>query len=262
MSKYNPLTTYRLQFSKGFKLSDAENTVPYLDKLGIKTIYASPVFSAVKGSSHGYDVTNPLQLNPEIGTENDLKSFIEKLRHFEMGLILDIVPNHMAFSIENPWIYDVLEKGKNSVFYPFFDMLENHPEEELQNRLMLPFFGKSPEQLMEDGELSVAVDKNGFKLKYFDNYYPVSVPGYPVILEAASHEIMPEPVSACLIAVAQNKDFEDVRHNLLNDYFLTKETGNYINECLTKVNNDPEKMKELVEICTTGQPIGRILNLK
>ncbi|HKI90075.1 MAG TPA: malto-oligosyltrehalose synthase [Draconibacterium sp.] len=246
MATYNPISTYRLQFNKNFTLNDAEKIIPYVHKLGIKTIYASPVFRAVKGSSHGYDVTNPLQLNPEIGTESDLSSLIGKVRKYNMGWLQDIVPNHMAFSTENPWMYDVLEKGKDSIFYPFFDIIENHPDEELQNRLMLPFFGKPLEKLIEDKELTVGIDENGFKLYYFDNRYPVSVSAYPAILEAASQRIVPAPVSACLIAVAKNKDFDEVRHNLLNDYHLTKETENYIDECLSVINSEPEKLKKLV----------------
>ncbi len=246
MAIYNPVSTYRLQFNKNFTLKDAEKIIPYLYKLGIKTLYASPVFRAVKGSSHGYDVTDPLQLNPELGTVSDLSSLIETVRNYKMGWLQDIVPNHMAFSVDNPWIYDVLEKGKDSVFYPFFDILENHSDEELHNRLMLPFFGKSLEKLIEDKELTVSIDKYGFKLNYFDNHYPVSISAYPAILEAASQQIVPEPVSACLIAVVQNKDFDEVMHNLLNDYFLTKKTENYIDECLSVVNNDSEKLKELV----------------
>ncbi|QIA09077.1 malto-oligosyltrehalose synthase [Draconibacterium halophilum] len=246
MPIYNPVSTYRLQFNKDFTLKDAEQIIPYLHKLGIKTIYASPVFQAVRGSSHGYDVTDPLQLNPEIGTVSDLSSLIKKVGKYNMGWLQDIVPNHMAFSVENPWIYDVLEKGKNSEFYPFFDILENHPEQELKNRLMLPFFGKPLEKLIEDKELTVSIAKNGFKLNYFDNQYPVSVSAYPTILESAPQQIIPESVSACLVALAQNKDFDKVRHNLLNDYHLAKETENYINECLSAVNNNPEKMKELV----------------
>ena len=246
MARFNPVTTYRLQFNSRFKLKDAGKIIPYLHKTGIKTIYASPLFQAVQGSSHGYDVTNPLQLNTEIGTEDDLRHFIEKIRHFKMGLLLDIVPNHMAFSVDNEWIYDVLEKGNHSEFYPFFDIIEDHPDEELRNCLMLPFFGKNVEGLIEDDELSVEIDKKGFKLCYFDNRYPVSVSVYPMILGAAPQRIVPEPVSACLIAVAQNKDFEEVRHNLLNDYYLTKETETYINKCLSVINNDPEKIMEIV----------------
>ena len=246
MVRFNPVTTYRLQFNSKFKLKDAEMIIPYLHKTGIKTIYASPLFQAVKGSSHGYDVTNPLQLNTEIGSADDLRSFIEKIRQFEMELLLDIVPNHMAFSMENEWIYDVLEKGKQSEFYPFFDILEEHPDEVLRNRLMLPFFGKNAEQLIDDDELSVEIDKRGFKLCYFDNRYPISMPAYSLILEPGSQRIVPEPVSACLIAVAQNKDFDEARHNLLNDYYLTKETEKYVNKCLSVVNNNKKKLKELI----------------
>ena len=197
MSKYNPVSTYRLQFNKNFTLKDAEAILPYLKKLGIKTIYASPLFTAVKGSTHGYDVCNPLELNPEIGSEEDLRSFVAKLQGLELGLLLDIVPNHMAYSPENPWIFDVLEKGKNSEFHSFFDIREDHPDETLRDKLMLPFFGKPFEQLLNDGELTVGVNKNGLTLNYFDSSYPVSVPAYPMILEAAPQRIVPPPVSAC-----------------------------------------------------------------
>ncbi len=180
MSKYNPVTTYRLQFNKNFTLNNAEEILPYLKKLGIKTIYASPLFTAVKGSSHGYDVINPLELNPEIGSADDLRSFIQKLRDLELGLLLDIVPNHMAFSTENAWIYDVLEKGKSSEFYSFFDILENHPDKELRDKLLLPFFGRPLEQLLAENELSVGVDKQGFTLNYFESQLSGFGSGIPV----------------------------------------------------------------------------------
>ena len=246
MSTFNPLSTYRLQFNNNFVLNDAEKILPYLKKLGIKTIYASPLLNAVKGSSHGYDVTNPLQLNPEIGTVDDLQSFIQKLQDLKLGLLVDIVPNHMAFSTENPWIYDVLEKGKHSIFYSFFDILEGHPDEELRDKLMLPFFGKPTEQLLNDGELSVGINKKGFTINYFDTSYPVSVPAYPLILEAAPQKIVPAAVSACLIAVAQNTNFDETKHNMINDYFLTRETERYVNKCLSVINGDSEKIKELI----------------
>lgn len=247
MSKYNPVSTYRLQFNKNFTLKDAEAILPYLKKLGIKTIYASPLFTAVKGSTHGYDVCNPLELNPEIGSEEDLRSFVAKLQGLELGLLLDIVPNHMAYSPENPWIFDVLEKGKNSEFHSFFDIREDHPDETLRDKLMLPFFGKPFEQLLNDGELTVGVNKNGLTLNYFDSSYPVSVPAYPMILEAAPQRIVPPPVSACLIAIALNSDFEGTKSNLINDYYLTKETEKYINKCLSAINRSPEKLQELVD---------------
>jgi (1->4)-alpha-D-glucan 1-alpha-D-glucosylmutase len=116
-----PTATYRLQFNKSFQFKDAGSLVSYLDRLGISDIYASPLLKARKGSSHGYDVTDPTRLNPELGTTGDFGNLSEKLQQLHMGLLLDIVPNHMAASPENPWWQDVLEKGQASPFAGVFD---------------------------------------------------------------------------------------------------------------------------------------------
>jgi len=117
-----PISTYRLQFSKRFRFKDAELLVPYLNRLGISDLYASPIFSARRGSTHGYDVTDPTRLNPELGTEEEFDALDRELKRYGMGLLLDIVPNHMAASPENPWWQDVLEKGNHSYYTSFFDM--------------------------------------------------------------------------------------------------------------------------------------------
>jgi (1->4)-alpha-D-glucan 1-alpha-D-glucosylmutase len=116
-----PVATYRLQFNKSFRFTDASRLVPYLNRLGISDIYTSPILRARKGSSHGYDVTDPTRLNPELGTGYDLDTLIENLRRRRMGLLLDIVPNHMAIGPENPWWRDVTGKGRDSPFAAFFD---------------------------------------------------------------------------------------------------------------------------------------------
>ncbi|HEY98366.1 MAG TPA: malto-oligosyltrehalose synthase [Dehalococcoidia bacterium] len=116
-----PVATYRLQFNRDFRFRDAISLVSYLDILGILDIYASPLLKARMGSSHGYDVTDPTRLNPELGTDDDFDTLIENLKQRDMGLLLDIVPNHMAASPENPWWQDVMEKGQNSPFAGFFD---------------------------------------------------------------------------------------------------------------------------------------------
>ena len=116
-----PTATYRLQFNKRFRFEDARDLVPYLQQLGISDLYASPIFKARRGSSHGYDVTDPTRLNPELGTETDFEALVRELRNHKMGLLLDIVPNHMAASTENPWWMDFLDKGKESHYAGFFD---------------------------------------------------------------------------------------------------------------------------------------------
>jgi (1->4)-alpha-D-glucan 1-alpha-D-glucosylmutase len=117
-----PISTYRLQFNRRFRFKDAELLVPYLHRLGISDLYASPIFSARRGSTHGYDVTDPTHLNPELGTETEFNALIQELKRYGMGLLLDIVPNHMAASPENPWWQDVLTKGNNSRYADYFDV--------------------------------------------------------------------------------------------------------------------------------------------
>ncbi len=117
-----PIATYRLQFNKGFRFKDARTLVPYLYNLGVSDVYASPLLKARQGSTHGYDVIDPTQLNPDLGSEDDFNALINTLQRQGMGLLLDIVPNHMAACPENLWWRDVQERGKDSPFAEFFDI--------------------------------------------------------------------------------------------------------------------------------------------
>ncbi|MFB0557443.1 MAG: malto-oligosyltrehalose synthase [Dehalococcoidia bacterium] len=117
-----PVATYRLQFNEQFRFEDACQLVPYLKQLGISDIYASPILKARKGSLHGYDVTDPTRLNPELSTEADFDTLAQTLKNHGMGLLLDIVSNHMAASPENPWWQDFMERGQESPYASFFDI--------------------------------------------------------------------------------------------------------------------------------------------
>jgi (1->4)-alpha-D-glucan 1-alpha-D-glucosylmutase len=114
--------TYRIQFHKGFGFLEARSLLPYLRNLGITTLYSSPLFKARRGSLHGYSVTNPLELNPELGSKAAFDHLVIKLKAQGMGLMLDVVPNHMAMSPHNPWWMDVLENGAKSPYAVFFDI--------------------------------------------------------------------------------------------------------------------------------------------
>ncbi|RZK75742.1 MAG: 4-alpha-glucanotransferase, partial [Pedobacter sp.] len=135
---FNPESTYRIQFHSGFKFKNLENIIPYLQKLGIKTIYASPIFDAVPGSMHGYDGVNPNTFNPELGTLKDLTRISKKLKSAGMSWIQDIVPNHMGFHHKNEWLMDVLKKGDQSNYYNYFDIIS---EDLSESPLMAPFLG-------------------------------------------------------------------------------------------------------------------------
>lgn len=144
----NPIATYRVQLHKGFSFKDLEQAIPYLVKLDISTLYASPVMQATPGSTHGYDGVNPLVINPEIGTEEELRVISKLLQQHYINWLQDIAPNHMAFNEHNPWLMDVLKKGKESVYSNFFDILWNSPLHD--GRLMVPFEGSTLEKLLKE----------------------------------------------------------------------------------------------------------------
>lgn len=168
---FDPISTYRVQFHKGFNFSDLEDIIPYLQKLGIKTLYASPVFKAVPGSMHGYDVTDTHSINPEIGTLEQLYDVSKKLHQAGISWLQDIVPNHMALHEENNWLMDVLERGKKSPYADYFDIDWEHPA--CAGKLMLPVLGTTPEDAIDKGDITV-VRKNGKLLLQCGMLLPLS----------------------------------------------------------------------------------------
>ena len=169
---FNPVSTYRFQFHKDFTFEHFERIIPYVVQLGVKTIYASPIFEAVPGSMHGYDGVNPHRINPEIGTEEQLRSISSKLKEAGIGWLQDIVPNHMAFHPSNAWLMDVLEKGKQSAYAHFFDI--GWESDIYDGRLMVPFLGAPLEEVILKGELKLANDNGRPMLQYFDAKYPMN----------------------------------------------------------------------------------------
>ena len=151
-----PAATYRLQFNKAFTFDAATGIVDYLDALGISHAYASSYLCAVPGSMHGYDVTDPTRLNPEIGDEQTYQRWIEALRAHDMGHILDLVPNHMGIALSaNPWWQDVLENGPSSPYAPIFD-IDWHPlKPQLENKVLLPILGDSYGVVLERQEIQL-----------------------------------------------------------------------------------------------------------
>ncbi len=175
-----PTATYRLQFSAELGFEKARSLVPYLHRLGISDLYASPLFQARSGSTHGYDITDPLRLNPELGTEEEFEALTNELKRHDMGLLLDIVPNHMAASSENRLWADVLERGRASPHAPYFDI---DWESDGEGKLVLPVLGKPNQDVLEDGEFSLALDAQGLRLRYYDASFPLDTTSYLAVLE-------------------------------------------------------------------------------
>ncbi|CDZ35003.1 (1-_4)-alpha-D-glucan 1-alpha-D-glucosylmutase [Neorhizobium galegae bv. officinalis] len=164
-----PTATYRIQFRNGMTFDRASGLVPYLKRLGISHLYASPIFTATTGSTHGYDVTDANEIDPAIGGRDGFERMVKALKAEGLGLILDIVPNHMAASLENHWWRDVVENGENSRYAGHFDI-------DWKRRLTLPFLGDTFEKVLEAGEISLKADPETGKpaLVYYDTFYPLA----------------------------------------------------------------------------------------
>ncbi|PKA72695.1 maltooligosyl trehalose synthase [Pseudomonas baetica] len=179
--------TLRLQFHKGFTLEQAVPLVPYFARLGISHIYASPLLAARAGSMHGYDVVDPTQVNPELGGEPALRKLVSTLREHRMGLILDIVSNHMAVGgNDNPWWLDLLEWGRLSPYGEFFDIQWHSPDPLMEGQLLLPFLGGDYGVALQEGTLTLQFNaQNGsFYVEHYDHHFPICPNDYGELLNA------------------------------------------------------------------------------
>ena len=171
-----PRATMRLQFHRGFTFSDARLLAAYFASLGISHVYASPIMTSRTGSLHGYDVIDPIRINPELGGEDELRRLVEELRRYELGLIVDIVPNHMAIGSGNAWWMDVLARGRGSRHAKYFDIDWNPPNPDLRDKVLLPVLGRPYGEAIEAGEITLARDDDHstFVIRYFEHVFPVA----------------------------------------------------------------------------------------
>jgi (1->4)-alpha-D-glucan 1-alpha-D-glucosylmutase len=177
-----PIATYRIQFNSQFKFEAAKNIIAYLWELGISDIYASPIFKARKGSTHGYDVVDPTLLNPELGTSEDFEALTSQIKQHDMGWVQDIVPNHMAYDSENQWLMDVLENGSDSERSDYFDIEWDHPYEDLRGRVLTPMLGNFYGECLDNGEIKLKYDESGLSVNYYNLKLPVRIESYAQFL--------------------------------------------------------------------------------
>jgi (1->4)-alpha-D-glucan 1-alpha-D-glucosylmutase len=180
--------TARIQFHEGFTLDDAVPVVPYLADLSVSHLYASPILKARPGSTHGYDIVDHERINPALGGEAALQRLAAALRARGMGLVLDIVPNHMGVGgADNAWWLDVLEWGRQSPFAGFFDIDWEPPDPTLRNKLLAPFLGAPYGEALASGDLILRFEPDGGRIFacYYEHRFPIAPPLYAHVLRAA-----------------------------------------------------------------------------
>ena len=164
----HPVSTYRLQIRPAFDLRDAAALVPYLRHLGVDWVYLSPLLRATEGSDHGYDVVDPSVVDPARGGEAGLVDFATAARAAGLGILIDIVPNHMGVAdpAQNRWWWDLLARGPESRYAAAFDVDWDFGH----GKVRLPVLGGPFDQVVEAGELSVLDGE----LHYFDHRFPLA----------------------------------------------------------------------------------------
>ncbi|MGZ5007393.1 MAG: malto-oligosyltrehalose synthase, partial [Methylobacter sp.] len=250
-----PVSTYRLQLNKDFTFADAARTVPYLRRLGISHCYVSPYLKARPGSTHGYDIVDHNEFNPEIGSREDFERFIEALHDSGMGLITDIVPNHMAImGSDNSWWLDVLENGRASAYASFFD-IDWHPvKQALQNKILLPVLGDHYGDILEQRQLKLVFDaaQGEFSVYYYRHRFLIDPRTYPLIL-SSQHSELPDYFSAGDPALPE---YQTIDNSFSKLPLRTETTEEKIEE--RKRDQDVFK-KQLAKLCADSPALLRFI---
>ncbi|MFW6155385.1 MAG: malto-oligosyltrehalose synthase [Planctomycetota bacterium] len=160
-----PVATYRLQLHAGFGFDDAAALAPYLAALGVSHVYLSPVLAARPDSTHGYDVIDPTRVNPQLGGEAGFERFVDTLRAHGLGVVVDIVPNHMAVWPSNDLWQEVLARGRESEGAAFFDIDWDPPWEELRGKVLLPILTDHYGAMLADGRIAPIVKDGRLALR-------------------------------------------------------------------------------------------------
>jgi (1->4)-alpha-D-glucan 1-alpha-D-glucosylmutase len=181
-------STYRLQLNADFTLHDARARVPYLHALGVSHLYCSPVLAARAGSTHGYDVADPTHVSVELGGDDALIALANEAHAHGMGLLLDIVPNHMGIGPDNPFWDSVLTHGRASRYADWFDVEWRAPTRRLAGRVLLPVLGDTLDQVLARGELSLDASDTGVRVRYFEQHFPIDPATLPPELEVAQRD--------------------------------------------------------------------------
>ncbi len=261
-----PGATYRLQFNSGFRFVDGRDLAPYLSELGITDLYSSPRYKARRGSSHGYDIANPLRVNPELGTEDDFNEMAERYRHYGMGLLLDTVPNHMAASHENPWWMDVLENGPSSAYASYFDIDWRPATTKAaflqEDRVLLPVLGDLYGNVLDRGEISLKYEDTGMQVRYYETRLPLDPKTYVDVLERCMAESPGLPGVRELISeleslpsrndpdpeevLARRRLREPIKERLWRAYQGSPELKRLVDLTLLQISSSPDDLDALL----------------
>ena len=255
-----PLATYRLQLNRDFRFTQAIEIVPYLSALGITHCYVSPCLKARPGSMHGYDIVDHNSFNPEIGSAQDFDHFVDSLHQHNMGLILDIVPNHMGvMGSDNAWWLDVLENGESSIYSSFFDIDWDPLKDELHGKVLVPVLHDHYGIVLESGELKLvfSCERGAFDIHYFEHRFPVDPKEYPRVLQNCGNNVSDQPGEQ---SPAQSSEWPEFQ-SLITAFGHLPGRRELSSERIAERNRDKEIHKgRLAELCSRSADIAACIS--
>lgn len=233
-----PRATYRVQLHQDFGFDDAAALAGYLADLGFSHLYASPIMAAKPGSMHGYDVTDHNRFNPELGGDAGFERLIAALDEHGLGLILDIVPNHVGIGVDNPAWMDVLEWGQRSPHAPDFDIDWRSSRRNLEGKVLLPVLGDQFGLVLERGEIALKLDAANGSISawYYENRLPISPMDYAELLQPA----LPSATGEGARRLAQLvRDFEALREQPGSDTAVHETAASLKQQLLEALIDEP-----------------------
>lgn len=258
-----PTATYRLQLHAEFGFEAAGAIADYLHELGISHVYSSPYLQAAPGSKHGYDVVDPHHVNGELGGAEAHDRFCIELGRYDLGQVLDIVPNHMAIAgRRNRFWWDVLENGPASRYAFFFDIDWQSSQEKLRNKLLVPILGDHYGRVLSRGELQLQRKGGEFFVKYFDNELPAAPRSLSRILSRAAQITGSDLLAFLADSLAQlpaptSTDYDDliqrdrdktvIRGQLERLFAETPFIAEQVDKALEEVNKNPNRLDDVLE---------------
>ncbi|MFO7803819.1 MAG: malto-oligosyltrehalose synthase, partial [Desulfovermiculus sp.] len=256
-------TTYRLQFNPDFTFAQGADLAGYLREIGASHVYTSPVFQAVPGSTHGYDVVDPARVNTDLGGHQGFQDMVQALHDREMGIVVDVVPNHMSISSPlNRWWWDVLENGPASLFASHFDVDWEASEASPANRILLPVLGDHYGRVLEQGDLHIQRQGQYFLACYFEHQFPLAPRSLVQILHRTAQRLGSEELAFlvdCLHSLPlptvkdrktrkrRHRNKEVIFHYLLHFLESSPKARETVDSVLSEINNDADSLDHLLE---------------
>jgi (1->4)-alpha-D-glucan 1-alpha-D-glucosylmutase len=261
-SPSEPRATYRVQLHSAFGFDQAAQVADYVEALGISHLYCSPYLQAVPGSTHGYDVIDHHEVNPDLGGPEAHKRFCLTLGRHHLGQLLDVVPNHMAIHRDNEWWWDVLENGPASRYAAYFDVDWDPPEAKLRNTVLLPVLADHYGRVLEAGELRIEREGGRFVVRYHNEAWPLSPASMDGVLAAAAERCGSDELAFIADALARlprptvtdpaalrrrHRDKEVIRTHLLRLCTEDAKVAGAIDAQLIGINSAPDSLDAIFE---------------